>query len=284
MHAETAGFKHPATSAPENCRLRLALRSMPASAPPILRAPHTDWVPTQGMYRYACGGLPRHHSCSSAVDQAYEWESAYNAISPYGGGRGGGSSSSDGLRPAFIVSSTATRFERASRVALRMGFQATRLPAILVNQSELLRRCPQATTVGPKRTTTLAYEGHRLAMRSAWRAVAQSGRPTAVFEDDIVPSAGCHAVDIDYHIRRSATAEIIYMGGGPAYLTAHAQWLTPRAAAWLLHRTATPCRYHAGSARRSLNPRPHPHPHPQPSPSLCRWRKRVDFCNVTQNT
>lgn len=74
------------------------------------------------------------------------------------------------LRPAIVVSGSRARYERVAAMLCAYGFSAERSPAFYANFTTKCR----------------GMNGHRLAMRRAWRTIAERQQPMALFEDDVV--------------------------------------------------------------------------------------------------
>ena len=104
--------------------------------------------------------------------------------------------------PALIVSATTERYARAASIVRRHGFGPRLTPAVFVNESD---------------PNCLGTNGHRLAMRKAYREIVRTNRSTAVFEDDVMPAAtgsisSSLAAQIRAHIERHEnSSDILYL-------------------------------------------------------------------------
>ena len=144
--------------------------------------------------------------------------------------------------PALIISSSDACFERAAGEVRRGGFsRAQRVPPVFVEESRLVQSCCPHGRCGVGRRQKPSFlarmEGVVHAHRAAWSVVVSSGRPHAVFEDD-VELLGT-ALDIRYALGRCETQScgVAFLGVGMDYLLAHAYVLTPHAASLLLNAT-----------------------------------------------
>lgn len=99
---------------------------------------------------------------------------------------GSGSATATEVQPPWqhaIIISTPDRFTRAAAEARRAGFIARYMPARFSNRS----RChPDPDLDDPEIRKRVALENAIDAYRDALSRIAESGRPHAVFEDDIV--------------------------------------------------------------------------------------------------
>ena len=68
------------------------------------------------------------------------------------------------------------RFQRAAAILGRIGFRVAHAPAVFV----------------PSTPACQGTNGHRLAMRNAWRIVAKENASMAIFEDDVRHTAYCN--------------------------------------------------------------------------------------------
>jgi hypothetical protein len=140
--------------------------------------------------------------------------------------------------PALVVSATLERFERAAGVLRSEGFAPVQMPAIFLNKTQVAKHC-------------LGNEGHRYALRNAWRLIASS-QPMCVFEDDIIrgmhhsgglhngcprnASAPCGKVS-EYVQRKLPHVDLLFLGNMKIFWANHAQCLTPAGASKLYNMT-----------------------------------------------
>ena len=105
--------------------------------------------------------------------------------------------------PALIVSASAERYAAAARLVSASGFAPRRTPAVFVNQSGTCR----------------GTNGHRLAMRHAFRTIVAANVSMAIFEDDVQLAANARegpagvAHKIRAYIAAHADNDIIWLGG-----------------------------------------------------------------------
>ena len=85
------------------------------------------------------------------------------------------------MRPGLIVSSSATKFERAQKGWRSSRFDAKRSPAVFIDSSYECYNPPGSCPL----KVPPSMEGHRLAMRGAWQTIVNEQRAMAVFEDDV---------------------------------------------------------------------------------------------------
>ena len=128
--------------------------------------------------------------------------------------------------PGLVVTEGGHRYERARQMLASVGVVGVQLPAIFVNSSD--SKCH-------------GNNGHRLAMRNAWKLVAAARMPMAVFEDDFtlppsVPPSAIRAGIVEA-IQNASSTDILFLGQVGHFWGLHGMWMTPFAAAELLHAT-----------------------------------------------
>ena len=139
------------------------------------------------------------------------------------------------MRPGLIVSSSATKFERAQKAVAELGFDAKRSPAVFIDSSYECYNPPGSCPL----KVPPSMEGHRLAMRGAWQTIVNEQRAMAVFEDDVaVKIHDRPALEKFLLHSQNVKAEIAYMGEVPHFFALHAQWITPSGAAKMLNATS----------------------------------------------
>ena len=145
----------------------------------------------------------------------------------------------DEPRPAYIISGSRDRFDRAAAEASKGGFRAVWVPGVFGDTEQSLR----CATL-PKYHQ--AVENLLLAHRHAWGRIATSGTPAAVLEDDVSflgplrglqnDTASCAAMR-----GRDAAACLLWLNVHHQFMTTHALFVTPSAAQLLLALTNNTC-------------------------------------------
>ena len=87
-----------------------------------------------------------------------------------------------GAWPAIVVSSHARRYHRAASVLRLHGFSVRWSPAVFVE--------------GINASACRGFNGHRMAMRRAWKIIVEANRSMAVFEDDVSPAENSEAASL----------------------------------------------------------------------------------------
>ena len=136
---------------------------------------------------------------------------------------------------ALVISETHTRAERAAGVVIAAGFRAVQLPAIFVNNTQLAEQ---------EQHGCAGTNGHRLAMRNAYKMIAYASIAMCIFEDDVVLREGLSASEVQRYATthmQSATSnggvDVLWLGSSTTakFMTNHAQCFSPRGAELLLN-------------------------------------------------
>ena len=103
---------------------------------------------------------------------------------------------------ALVVSANLSRYERVERSLTALGFLVRPLPAVFVNATPQCR----------------GFNGHRLAMRKAWRQIVAANQSMAILEDDVVPASTVATATLSkelhaYIAAHSRSYDVLWLGG-----------------------------------------------------------------------
>lgn len=103
---------------------------------------------------------------------------------------------------ALVVSASSTRYEHVASSLTELGLIVSHSPAVFVNATPQCR----------------GFNGHRLAMRKAWRKIVAENESMAIFEDDVVPANTVDpttlSVELNAYIAaNSPTHDVLWLGG-----------------------------------------------------------------------
>ena len=109
-----------------------------------------------------------------------------------------------GAWPAIVVSSHARRYHRAASVLRLHGFSVRWSPAVFVE--------------GINASACRGFNGHRMAMRRAWKIIVEANRSMAVFEDDVSPAENSEAASLTsemhaFILKYQQQHDVLWLGG-----------------------------------------------------------------------
>ena len=210
---------------PSYCLLSLVVPSQPPTPSPAVRPTTTCCAPLPAE--------PDNGACRNAFRGNGACSASLQRLCPV---TCGACRACDTPLHAMIISASAARFRRARAQVYTAGFSsALWIPAVFGNASA----CP----VGRR-----GVENLLVAHRNAWAHVASLGVPMAIFEDDVLFLGARGAMLVDIARCNTLPRCLLYLGVWNQWMTTHALYVTPLAAAAMLRKFDGRCVHPAKGA------------------------------------